>query len=75
MSSQQYRFPHATVGQMAAAAAGANFKVNEALGVSGLYIVPPGGQFVVACKAAAAAAAQQFYFVRFHRVRIPINLS
>jgi hypothetical protein len=37
--------PHGTPGaQMAAAAAGANWKVNEAL-VRGLYLVPPGGSF------------------------------
>lgn len=69
-------FPHATAGQMAPAAAGANFKVNEVVNASGLYIVPPGGQFnVVALKAAAAAAAQQFYFIRFHRVKIPVNMG
>ena len=64
-------FPHGTPGsQMAAVAAGANWKVNEVL-CRGLYLVAPGGMFsVVAVKAAAAAAAQQFYFVRFHEVLI-----
>jgi hypothetical protein len=64
-------FPHGTPGaQMAAAAAGANWKVNEAL-VRGLYLVPPGGSFSVqAVKAAAAAAAQQFFFIRWHEVQI-----
>lgn len=65
-------FPHSTEGaQMAAAAAGAQWKVNEAR-VRGLYLVPPGGSFSVqAVKAAAAAAAQQFFFVRYHRVYLP----
>lgn len=63
--------PHGTPGaQMAAAAAGANWKVNEAA-VRGLYLVPPGGSFSVqAVKAAAAAAAQQFFFVRWHEVQL-----
>lgn len=64
-------FPHSTEGaQMAAAAAGANWKVNECR-CKGLYLVPPGGDFSVqAVKAAAAAAAQQFFFVRFHEVQL-----
>jgi hypothetical protein len=64
-------FPHGTPGaQMAAAAAGANWKVNEAT-VRGLYIVPPGVSFSIqAVKAAAAAAAQQFFFIRWHEVQI-----
>jgi len=63
--------PHGTPGaQMAAAAAGANFKVNEAL-VRGLYLVVPGSSFSVqAVKAAAAAAAQQFFFIRWHEVQL-----
>lgn len=69
-------FPHVSNGEMAPVAAGANFKVNEVVNASGLYIVPPGGQFnIAAVKAAAAAAAQQFYFIRFHRRKIPINVS
>lgn len=68
-------FPHGTTPQIVPAIAGSNFRVNEVI-VSGLYIVPPGGQFnIVAVKAAAAAAAQQFYFIRFHRIRIPVNMS
>lgn len=65
-------FAHGTPGaQMAPVAAGANWKVNEAL-VRGLYLVPPGGTFSVqAVKAAAAAAAQQFFFIRWHEVQIP----
>lgn len=64
-------FPHSTEGaQMAAAAAGANWKVN-AIRCKGLYLVPPGGAFnVQAVKAAAAAAAQQFFFIRYHEVQI-----
>lgn len=63
-------FAHGTSGQMAAAAAGANWKVNE-VQARGLYLVPPGGGFsVAAVKAAAAAALQQFYFIRWHEVQI-----
>lgn len=64
-------FPHGTPGaQMAAAAAGANWKVNE-VSVRGLYLVPPGGTFSIqAVKAAAQAAAQQFFFIRWHEVQI-----
>jgi hypothetical protein len=63
-------FPHGTSGQMAAAAAGANWKVNEVM-CRGLYLVPPGGMFSVqAVKAAAAAAAQQFFFIRWHEVQL-----
>lgn len=64
-------FPHSTEGaQMAAAAAGANWKVNECR-CRGLYLVPPGISFSVqAVKAAAAAAAQQFFFVRWHAVQL-----
>ena len=64
-------FPHSTEGaQMAAAAAGANWKVNECR-CRGLYLVPPGGEFSVqAVKAAAAAAAQQFFFIRWHEVQL-----
>lgn len=64
-------FGHGTPGaQLAAAAAGANWKLNEAL-VRGLYLVPPGGTFSVqAVKAAAAAAAQQFFFIRWHEVQL-----
>jgi hypothetical protein len=64
-------FPHSTEGaQMAAAAAGANWKVNEAR-VRGLYLVQPGSAFnVQAVKAAAAAALQQFFFIRFHVVKV-----
>jgi len=64
-------FGHGTPGaQMAAAAAGANWKINEAL-VRGLYLVPPGVAFSVqAVKAAAAAAAQQFFFIRWHEVQV-----
>jgi hypothetical protein len=64
-------FAHGTPGaQMAAAAAGANWKVNEII-CRGLYLVPPGGAFnVQAAKAAAAAAAQQFFFVRWHEVQL-----
>jgi hypothetical protein len=55
---------------MAAAAAGANWKVNE-VAARGMYLVPPGGAFnVQAVKAAAAAAAQQFFFIRWHEVQI-----
>jgi hypothetical protein len=63
-------FPHSTEGaQMAAAAAGAQWKVNEAR-VRGLYFVRPGSAFSIqAVKAAAAAALQQFFFVRFHCVQ------
>lgn len=64
-------FGHGTPGaQMAAAPAGANWKINEAL-VRGLYLVPPGVSFSVqAVKAAAAAAAQQFFFIRWHEVQL-----
>lgn len=63
-------FPHATNGQMAAAAAGAQWKVNE-VSAAGLYIVQPGAAFSVqAVKAAAAAASQQFFFVRWHELAI-----
>ena len=63
-------FAHGTNGQMAAAAAGANWKVNE-VKCKGLYLVPPGGAFnVQAVKAAAAAAAQQFFFIRWHEVQL-----
>lgn len=62
---------HGTPGaQMAAAAAGANWKVNE-VQVRGLYLIPPGSAFSVqAVKAAAAAAAQQFFFIRWHEVQL-----
>jgi len=64
-------FAHDTSGQMAAAAAGAQWKVNEARCRGGLYLVPPGGTFSVqAVKAAAAAAAQQFFFIRWHEVQV-----
>lgn len=63
-------FPHGSTGQMAAAAAGAQWKVNE-VQCRGMYLLPPGGSFSVqAVKAAAAAAAQQFFFVRWHEVQI-----
>lgn len=64
-------FPHSSEGaQMAAAAAGANWKVNECR-CKGLYLVPPGLSFSVqAVKAAAAAAAQQFFFIRWHEVQL-----
>lgn len=63
-------FAHGTSGQMAAAAAGANWKVNEVL-CRGLYLVCPNGAFnVQGVKAAAAAAAQQFFFVRWHEVQV-----
>lgn len=64
-------FPHSSIGaQMAAAVAGANWKINEAL-VRGMYIVPPGGAFSIqTVKAAAAAAAQQFFFIRYHMARL-----
>lgn len=63
-------FPHQTIGAMAAAAAGANFKINECI-VRGMYLVPPGGAFnIAAVKAAAAAALQQFYFIRWHEVQL-----
>lgn len=64
-------FPHSTEGaQMAAAAGGANWKVNEAR-VRGLYQIVPGAAFSIqAVKAAAAAAAQQFFFVRFHAAQL-----
>lgn len=66
-------FPHGTTGQMAAAAAGAQWKVNEVL-CRGLYLVQPGGAFnVQAVKAAAAAAAQQFFFIRWHEVQLIIQ--
>lgn len=61
-------FPHDVGGQMAAAAAGANWKVNIAK-VDGIYQVPPGGALsICAVKAAAAAAAQQFYIFRVTEV-------
>lgn len=65
-------FPHGAEAQapLAPAAAGANWKINEAK-VRGLYLVPPSGMFSVqAVKAAAAAAAQHFFFIRFHEVQI-----
>lgn len=63
-------FAHNTAGQMAPAAAGANWKVNE-VNCRGLYLVPPGGGFsIAAIKAAAAAALQQFYFIRWHEVQL-----
>lgn len=67
-------FPHSTEGaQMAAAAAGANWKVNECR-CRGLYLLTPGSAFSVqAVKAAAAAAAQQFFFIRFHMLRLSIQ--
>jgi hypothetical protein len=66
-------YPHQTLGAMAAAAAGANFKVNEVF-VRGLYIVPPGGSFsFAAVKAAAAAALQQFPFIRWHEVQLTLG--
>jgi hypothetical protein len=66
-------FPHQTIGSMAAAAAGANFKVNEVF-CNGLYIVRPGGAFsLYAVKAAAAAALQQFAFVRWHEVQLNLG--
>jgi hypothetical protein len=67
-------FPHATEGaQMAAAAAGSNWKINLS-NVRGQYIVPPTGTFSVqAVKAAAAAAAQQFFFIKFHMVQLPVT--
>lgn len=45
------------------------------LWVDGLYTVPPGGMFNVVAVKAAAAAAQQFYFIRWHEVRLPANMS
>lgn len=67
-------FAHPTEGpQMAAAPAGANWKVN-ACRVRGLYIVPPGAAFnVQAVKAAAAAAAQQFFYVRWHEAILQVQ--
>lgn len=67
-------FAHGTMAQsMAAAAAGANWKVNE-VQCRGLYIVKPGGMFnVQAVKAAAAAAAQQFFFIRWHEAKIIVK--
>jgi len=66
-------FPHQTLGSMAAAAAGANFKVNEVF-PRGLYVVPPGGCFsTFAVKAAAAAALQQFAFIRWHEVQLTLG--
>lgn len=66
-------YPHQTLGSMAAAAGGANFKVNEVF-VRGLYIVPPGGSFsFAAVKAGAAAALQQFPFIRWHEVQLTLG--
>lgn len=65
-------FAHGPQALLAPAVAAANWKVNE-VSVRGLYLVPPGGQFnIVAVKAAAAAALQQFYFVRWHEVRLNV---
>jgi hypothetical protein len=67
-------FPHGSpTGQMAAAAAGANWKVNE-VAARGLYLLPPGGSFSIqAVKAAAAAASQQFFFIRWHEVQLTVK--
>lgn len=65
-------FPHGLVGpQLAAAAAGSAWKVNEAQ-VRGLYIVPPQGAFSIQAVKVAAAAAQQFFFIRYHEAQIII---
>ena len=55
--------------QMAAAAAGAIWRVNE-VRPNGIYVVRPGGQFNVAAVKTAAAALQQFYFFRWVESRI-----
>jgi hypothetical protein len=64
-------FAHGSAtGQMAAAAAGANWKVNE-VSARGLYLIPPGSAFSIqAVKAAAAAALDSFFFIRWHEVQL-----
>jgi hypothetical protein len=55
---------------MAAAAAGANWKVNEASCAASTSSRPAARSRVQAVKAAAAAAAQQFFFIRWHEVQL-----
>lgn len=66
--------PHGPSAPGATAFAGAAWRVHEAQ-ARGLYLIPPGGQFNIACAKTVATASQIRYFVRWHEVQLIYRAS